>query len=97
MSGDPIPPGLVERIDDLSVHVELELLGRRRCPFGRAGSPRTQAATALPLRQPALSRGPYMICIVGVPSVTRAEFVGRLGVTPGQPFQREELSARITN
>jgi hypothetical protein len=38
-----------------------------------------------------------MICIVGVPSVTRAEFVGRLGVTPGQPFQREELSARITN
>ena len=29
VSRDPDPPGLVERIDDLSVHVELELLGRR--------------------------------------------------------------------
>jgi len=35
------------------------------------------------------------IDVVGVPSVTRPELLGRLGLAPGAPYQRDALSARI--
>src|SRR3954468_17723461 len=33
--------------------------------------------------------------IVGVPTIGRSEFLARLGVTPGAPYQRETLNTRI--
>ena len=35
------------------------------------------------------------IAIAGVPTVTRAEFLDRLALAPGAPYQREALNARI--
>ncbi len=54
---DAEPPGLVEGIDDLSVHVELELLGRRVAHSDGLGALVPGQPRHSPLRQPAFSRG----------------------------------------